>query len=93
MSKRSLSWPFIGFVLGLEVLMAFFILFHLGAWRFVQLAGALIGGTITLISINIPMQSGETSEPLLSRERLAWTLIGCGLLAWGVGESIWRDFS
>ena len=51
MSKRSLSWPFIGCVLGLEVLMALFMLFHLGGnvWRFVQLFGALFGGTIALI--------------------------------------------
>jgi hypothetical protein len=94
MSKRSLSWPFIGCVLGLEVLMALFMLFHLGGnvWRFVQLFGALVGGTIALISINIPRHSEETTEPLLSRERLAWTLVGCGLLAWALGESIWRYY-
>jgi hypothetical protein len=94
MSKRSLSWPFIGCVLGLEVLMALFMLFHLGGnvWRFVQLFGALVGGTIALISINIPRHSDETTEPLLSRERLAWTLVGCGLLVWGFGESIWRYY-
>ncbi len=94
MPRRSFSWPFIGIVLGLEVLMALFMLFHLGgnAWRFAQLFGALVGGAITLISINIPRHSEETTEPLLSRERLAWTLVGCGLLAWGFGESIWRYY-
>ncbi|HYU74767.1 MAG TPA: hypothetical protein VEL31_19020, partial [Ktedonobacteraceae bacterium] len=91
---RSLSWTFIGAVIGLEALIAVFMLFHLGgsAWRFAQLAGSIIGGTIALISINIAYRDRENTEPLISRERLAWTLVGCGLIAWGLGESIWRYY-
>lgn len=89
---RSFSRYFIGVVIGLEALMAFFMLFHLGgmAWRFSQLAGAITGGMIALISVNIPRRSGENTEPFIKREKLAWTLIGCGLIAWGLGESVWR---
>src|SRR6266699_5025107 len=91
---RSLSWTFIGAVIGLEALIAVFMLFHLGAsaWRFAQLAGSIIGGMIALISINIAYRDRESTEPLISRERLAWTLVGCGLIAWGLGESIWRYY-
>src|SRR5437867_1329751 len=91
---RWLSRTFIGVVVGLEVLMILFILFHLGgvAWRFTQLAGALIGGLIALISINIPRRNEETTEPLPDRERLAWILVGCGLISWGIGESFWRYY-
>ena len=91
---RSLSWTFIGAVIGLEALIAVFMLFHLGgsAWRFAQLAGSIIGGMIALISINVAYRDRESTEPLISRERLAWTLVGCGLIAWGLGESIWRYY-
>lgn len=91
---RSLSRIFIAVVIGLEALIAAFMLFHLGgsAWRFAQLAGALIGGTIALISINRTYQNQENTEPLIRRERLAWTLVGCGLIAWGLGEGVWRYY-
>lgn len=91
---RSLSRTFIGAVIGLEVLIAVFMVFHLGgnAWRFAQLAGAITGGTIVLISINIAYRDQEATEPLIKRERLAWTLVGCGLIAWSVGEGIWRYY-
>ena len=91
---RSLSRIFIAAVIGLEALIAAFMLFHLGgsAWRFAQLAGALIGGTIALISINRTYRNQENTEPLIRRERLAWTLVGCGLIAWGLGEGVWRYY-
>ena len=91
---RSLSRTFIGAVIGLEVLIVVFMVFHLGgnAWRFAQLAGAITGGTRVLISINIAYRDQEATEPLIKRERLAWTLVGCGLIAWGVGEGIWRYY-
>lgn len=92
MSKRSLSWPFIGTMLGIEVVMAIFILFHLGGktWQFLNLAAALMGGTIVLVCINIRRRNEEHTEPLLNRERVSWILIGCGLLAWSIGEGIWQ---
>src|SRR5438270_13567910 len=83
-----------GGVLGFEILIIPFMLLHIGgnAWTFAQLAGALIGGAIALISVNIPMSGEEMTEPLLGRERLAWTLVGCGFIAWGIGESFWRYY-
>ena len=91
---RSLSRTFIGAVIGLEVLIAVFMLFHLGgnAWRFAQLAGAITGGTIALISISIAYRDQEATEPLIRRERSGWILVGCGLIAWGFGEGVWRYY-
>jgi len=90
---RSISRSFIGVVIGIEVLMIPFLLLHWGgiAWEFTQLAGAIIGGTIAVVSVSIP-QRNEATEPLLGRERLAWTLVGVGLLMWGFGESFWRYY-
>ncbi|MFL5661405.1 MAG: hypothetical protein ACJ8BW_08625 [Ktedonobacteraceae bacterium] len=94
MSSRKFLSVFVGGVLGFEILIIPFMLLHIGgnAWTFAQLAGALIGGAIALISVNIPMSGEEMTEPLLGRERLAWTLVGCGLIAWGIGESFWRYY-
>ena len=91
---RSLSRPFIYMIIGIELLMIPFLVFHIGgiAWEFTQLAGAIIGGTLAVISANIPLRSEEATEPLLGRERLAWTLVGMGLLMWGFGESFWRYY-
>jgi len=74
--------------------MVFFIIFHLGwsAWQFTQLTGALIGGTLTLVSVNIPIRREGAAEPWLERERFGWILIGFGLIMWGVGESFWRYY-
>ena len=90
---RSLSRPFIGVVIGIEVLMIPFLIFHVGgiAWEFTQLAGAIIGGIIAVVSVNVS-HSDEETEPILGRERLAWTLVGAGLLMWGFGESFWRYY-
>ena len=84
----------IALVVGIEVGMVFFIIFHLGwsAWQFTQLTGALIGGTLTLVSVNIPIRREGAAEPWLERERFGWILIGFGLIMWGVGESFWRYY-
>src|SRR5581483_11913569 len=55
-----------------------------------QLFGALLGGLIVILSVNIPIRSGEEAEPWLGRERLAWTLIGAGAIMWGLGECVYR---
>ena len=91
---RSLSRTFIGGVVGFEVLIIIFMLFHLGGitWEFSQLAGAIVGGVIALVSVNVPVREGDAIEPMLGRERLAWTLVGCGLISWGIGESFWRYY-
>ncbi|HLX39549.1 MAG TPA: hypothetical protein VKR42_03415, partial [Ktedonobacteraceae bacterium] len=77
-----------------DCLIILFLLVHLGgiAWEFSQLAGAIVGGTITLFAVIVPVRDDETVEPWLGRERVAWFLIGCGCLMWGFGESFWRFF-
>src|SRR5579883_2688816 len=55
-----------------------------------QLFGALLGGLIAIISVNVPIRPGEEAEPWLGRERLAWTLIGAGAIMWGLGECVYR---
>jgi hypothetical protein len=91
---RSLSRTFIGGVAGFELLVAVVMLLHLGGitWEFAQLTGAITGGVIALLSTNIRVRESEAIEPMLGRERLAWTLVGCGLISWGIGESIWRYY-
>lgn len=55
-----------------------------------QLFGALLGGTMVIIAVSIPIRLGEEAEPWLGRERLAWILIGAGAILWGVGEFAYR---
>src|SRR5579863_8079281 len=91
---RSYSRNVIGAVITFDCLIILFLLVHLGgiAWEFSQLAGAIVGGTITLFAVIVPVRDDETVEPWLGRERVAWFLIGCGCLMWGFGESFWRFF-
>ena len=92
---RSISRNFIGGVIAFDLLIILFILFHLGGitWEFSQLAGAVVGGSITLYAVLfMPVREGEMVEPWLGRERIAWILIGCGCLMWGFGESFWRYY-
>jgi hypothetical protein len=91
---RTFSRIFIFGMVGFEIFIVFFMHYHLGgtAWRFAQLAGAMVGGIIALVSVNIPVREGDDVEPMLGRERLAWTLVGLGLISWGVGESFWRYY-
>ncbi|HLZ63357.1 MAG TPA: hypothetical protein VKR06_41010 [Ktedonosporobacter sp.] len=89
---RSLSNIVIGTVVGIGVIITFFVLFHLLGitWQFSQLVSALIGGSLTLFSVVVSFRKNEEVEPWLGRERLAWGFIGCGLIMWGIGESFWR---
>ena len=88
----------LGSVVGVGVLMIFLLGFHLGGERllkvgnFSPLVGALIGGTLALVCVNLPLRQKEDVEPWLRHERLAWILIGCGCVAWGIGESFWRYY-
>lgn len=83
-------------VAGVAAIMAFILGFHPGGpevlniGKYSQLVGAFIGGSLAIISVNMPMKRNENAEPWLGRERLAWTLIGAGCIAWGIGESFWR---
>lgn len=83
-------------VAGVAVVMALILGLHLGGaavlniGKYSQLLGAFIGGFLAIISVNIPMKRGEDTEPWLGREQLAWTLVGVGCIAWGIGECFWR---
>ncbi len=95
-SRTTLSRIFIGVMTALALLMIMILSFHwfgptvLKYGLYSQLFGALLGGIITIIVVNIPIYLGENTEPWLERERLAWTLIGVGSIMWGLGECIYR---
>jgi hypothetical protein len=91
----SVSRGLLGSLGGLGLLIIFAVLFHLGgnAWEFSPLVCALISGSLALYSVIAPVRAGEFVEPWLGYERLTWIFIGCGLLAWGGGESVWRYYS
>lgn len=82
-------------VVGVGILITCSVLFHLGGtlWQFSTLISAMTGGALTLFSAITLPRSDEKVEPWLGRERLAWILIGCGLIVWGCGESIWRYYT
>jgi len=56
------------------------------------LLGAFIGSVLVLVSVNIQLGRREKVEPWLGREQVAWMLIGCGCIAWGIGECFWRYY-
>lgn len=95
---RSHSRIVFGSIVGIGILMIFFLGFHLGGegplavGNFSPLVGAFIGGTLALVCVSIPFRQKEDGEPWLRHERLAWVLIGCGCLAWAIGESFWRYY-
>jgi hypothetical protein len=79
--------------------MLIIVVFHIGGstialrvGQFSPLIGAFIGGFLALISAILPTQRKEATEPWLRNERLAWTLIGFGVIMWGFGDCIWRYY-
>jgi hypothetical protein len=91
----SLSRTLLVSLVCLALLVTAAVLLHLGgkAWEFSPLVCALVSGLLTLYSVLKPKHAAEVVEPWLGHERLAWVLIGCGLLAWAGGEAIWRYYS
>ncbi len=91
---RSLSRPLLSLMALIALWIILAILFHLAGivWEFSQLLGAAVGGILTLYAALAPMKEDEQVEPWLGRERLGWLLVGCGLLMWAFGESIWRYY-
>jgi len=88
---KSVAW--------IGVFMLIIVVFHIGGstialrvGQFSPLCGAFIGGFLALISAIIPAQRKETNEPWLRNERLAWALIGFGVIMWGFGDCIWRYY-
>jgi hypothetical protein len=74
------------------------VVFHLGGTialhvgQFSPLTGAFIGGALTLGSVLAPMRKREQVESWIKNEQIAWLLIGCGMMMWGIGESFWRYY-
>ena len=98
MQSRANTFTVVKAVGWIAAAMILIVVFHLGGTialrvgQFSPLTGAFIGGALTLGSILMPMRKREQVEPWLRNERLAWTLIGCGILMWGFGESFWRYY-
>ncbi|MBV9256622.1 MAG: hypothetical protein JO215_01245 [Ktedonobacteraceae bacterium] len=95
---RSHSRVVLGLVIGIGTLMILILGFHVGGTElfavgnFSPLVGALIGGALILICVNLPQHQTENGGSWLTQERLAWGLIGCGCIAWAIGESFWRYY-
>lgn len=85
-------------LVGTGVLMILILGFHLGGsallpiGHFFPLLGALTGGMLTLVSVSTRSRQGENVESWSGHEQLGWTIIGCGFIAWGIGESFWRYY-
>jgi hypothetical protein len=88
----------LGLFAGISVLMILLLGSPLGgdgalsARNFCPLLGALIGGVLVLVCTNRPNNWKGNGETWLKNERLAWNLIGLGLIAWCIGETIWRYY-
>jgi hypothetical protein len=88
-------------LLGLVVLlviigMVVLVTFHLGevfavrVGQFAPLLGAFIGGGLVLITVTLPTAT-QDALAWKGRERTSWLLMGLGIVAWGMGEAIWRS--
>src|SRR5579875_1267486 len=80
------------------VCMIVIVVFHLGGsfahvvGQFSPLTGALIGSSLTLLSVLWPRGRQESIEPWLGLEQLSWILVGLGIMMWAMGEMCWRYF-
>lgn len=78
--------------------MVIVVVFHLGGTvalrvgQFSPLTGALIGGSLVLMSVFMPIRRREHVEPWMGHEQIGWALIGFGVIMWGLGESLWRYY-
>lgn len=92
------SRPLLGSIIGIGLVMISIVGLHIGGEAvlkigfFSALLGAFIGGILVFISVNMPIRSEEQVEPWIRREQAAWTLIGLGCIAWGIGECFWRYY-
>lgn len=95
---RSHFFAVLGSIGGIAVLMIAILGLHIGGENLLKfgvyspLLGAFIGGSLVLISTNIPFSRQEKVEPWLGHERVAWMLIGMACIAWGIGECFWRYY-
>ena len=86
-------------LLWIEVGVVAVVVFHLGGsfahlvGQFAPLGGAFVGASLTLLSAASPRTRREKTEAWLGNEQVSWLLIGCGILAWGLGESFWQYYT
>lgn len=79
-------------ILGIVVLVTFHLdeVFALRVGQFAPLLGAFIGGGLVLIKVTLPTATKGALD-WNGRERTSWLLIGIGIVAWGIGEAVWRS--
>jgi hypothetical protein len=79
-------------IIGMIVLVTFHPgeVFALRVGQFAPLLGAFIGGGLVLINVTLPT-ANKGAMDWKGRERTSWLLIGIGIVAWGIGEAIWRS--
>src|SRR5579864_2870210 len=93
---HSRSQVLIGLVVVIILGMVVLVTFHLGegfalrVGQFAPLLGAFIGGGLVLIKVTLPTATTGALD-WKGRERTSWLLMGLGILAWGIGEAIWRS--
>jgi hypothetical protein len=89
----------IGSIVSIAMLMILTLGLHIGGENvlhvaiFSSLTGATIAGILIFVSTSISPYSVENREPWIGQEKLAWILVGCGCVAWGIGECFWRYYS
>ena len=79
-------------IIGMVVLVTFHLgeVFALRVGQFAPLLGAFIGGGLVLITVTLPTATKGALD-WKGRERTSWLLMGLGIVAWGMGEAIWRS--
>lgn len=94
---RSMSRTLILLTIGVGVLMALIVVFHIGGdfavtvGQFSPVVGAFLGGGLVLFN-SFQRFVAQKKERTFDNEQLSWLLIGIAILAWGSGESIWRYY-
>ncbi|MBO0781898.1 MAG: hypothetical protein J2P37_24020 [Ktedonobacteraceae bacterium] len=81
--------------MGINLLIIALVFFHpFGElYRYIQLTISLVGGaSILFMTLSQPKTRQWKIEPWLTNERLAWALVGIGLILWGCGEAFWRYY-
>jgi hypothetical protein len=85
-------------IVSLAILMLLTLGLHIGGEDVLQVAlfsgltGAVVGATLTLFSVNFRFSQEKNAEPWIGHEKLAWNLMGLGIVGWVIGESFWRYY-
>ena len=94
---HTLSKGLLGFVVLVAILgIGILVMFHLGgvvalrAGQLAPLLGAFLGGGLVLFNVALPT-AHTSARDWKGRERISWVFMGMGIVAWGIGEAIWRS--